>query len=68
MQVVKLCKSAYKPRPHCCFEMIFANCHFYVVRNSTLKHSYVNVVFYHIESFSANKILNIVKINEIYEM
>ena len=28
--------------------------------------SYANAVFYHIESFSANKILNNVKINEIY--
>ena len=27
---------------------------------------YSNVVFYYIESFSANKIVNNVKINEIY--
>ena len=27
---------------------------------------FANVVFYHIESFSASKILNNVKINEIY--
>ena len=27
MQVIKLCKLAYKPRPHYCFEMIFSKCH-----------------------------------------
>ena len=27
MQVLKLCKLAYKPRPHFCFEMIFSKCH-----------------------------------------
>ena len=27
MQVLKLCKLAYKPRPHYCFEMIFSICH-----------------------------------------
>ena len=27
MQVLKLCKLAYKPRPHYCFEMIFLKCH-----------------------------------------
>ena len=28
MQVLKLCKLAYKPRPHYCFEMIFfSKCH-----------------------------------------
>ena len=26
MQVLKLCKLAYKPRPHYCFEMIFSKC------------------------------------------
>ena len=26
MQVLKLCKLAYKP-PHYCFEMIFSKCH-----------------------------------------
>ena len=26
MQGLKLCKLAYKPRPHC-FEMIFSKCH-----------------------------------------
>ena len=26
MQVLKLCKLAYKPRPHYCFEMIFTKC------------------------------------------
>ena len=27
MQVLKLCKLAYKPRPHYCSEMIFSKCH-----------------------------------------
>ena len=27
MQVLKLCKLAYKPRPHYCLEMIFSKCH-----------------------------------------
>ena len=27
MQVIKLCKLAYKPHPHYCFEMIFSKCH-----------------------------------------
>ena len=27
MQVLKLCKLAYKPRPLYCFEMIFSKCH-----------------------------------------
>ena len=27
MQVLKLCKLAYKSRPHYCFEMIFSKCH-----------------------------------------
>ena len=27
MQVLKLCKLAYKPRPHYCFKMIFSKCH-----------------------------------------
>ena len=27
VQVLKLCKLAYKPRPHYCFEMIFSKCH-----------------------------------------
>ena len=27
MQVLKLCKLAYKPRPHYCFELIFSKCH-----------------------------------------
>ena len=27
MQGLKLCKLAYKPRPHYCFEMIFSKCH-----------------------------------------
>ena len=27
MQVLKLYKLAYKPRPHYCFEMIFSKCH-----------------------------------------
>ena len=27
MQVLKLCKLVYKPRPHYCFEMIFSKCH-----------------------------------------
>ena len=27
MQVLKLCKLAYKPRPHYCFEIIFSKCH-----------------------------------------
>ena len=27
MQVLKLCKLAYKPRPYYCFEMIFSKCH-----------------------------------------
>ena len=30
MQVLKLCKLAYKPRPHYCFETIFQNVIFYV--------------------------------------
>ena len=37
-------------------------------KNSTIKLLYANVVFYHIESFSANRILNNVKINDIQEM
>ena len=71
MQVLKLRKLAYKPRPRYCFEMIFSKCHILCVviskqLNSTIKLLYANVVFYHIESFSSNKILNNVKINEIY--
>ena len=27
IQVLKLCKLAYKPHPHYCFEMIFSKCH-----------------------------------------
>ena len=27
MQVLKLCKLAYKPRPHYCFQKIFLKCH-----------------------------------------
>ena len=27
MQVLKLCKLAYKPRPHYCFEIFFSKCH-----------------------------------------
>ena len=27
MQVLNLCKLAYKSRPHYCFEMIFSKCH-----------------------------------------
>ena len=34
--------------------------------NSIIQLLHANVVFYHIEPFSANKILNNVKINEIY--
>ena len=72
MQVLKLCKLAYKPRPHYCFMMIFSKCQILCseiskqLKNSTIKLLYVNVVFHHIESISANKILNNVKINEIY--
>ena len=71
MQVLKLCKLAYKLRPHYCFEMIFFKmsyfmyCGFQAIKNSTIKLLYANVVFYHIESFSVNKILNNIKINEI---
>ena len=36
------------------------------MKNSTIKLLYANVVFYHIESFSANALLNNVKINEVY--
>ena len=72
MQVLKLCKLAYKPHPHYCFEMIFSKCHILCsviskqLKTNTIKLLYASVVFYHIESFSANKILNNVKINEIY--
>ena len=72
MQVLKLCKLAYKPRPHYCFEMIFSKCHILCsaiskqLKNSTSKLLYANVVLCHIESCSANKILNNVKIDEIY--
>ena len=27
MQVIKLCKLAYEPRPHYCFGVIFSKCH-----------------------------------------
>ena len=63
MQVLKLCKLAYKPHPHYCFEMIFPKCH--ILCSAISKQLYANVVFYHIESFSANKIINNVKIDEI---
>ena len=70
MQVLKLCKSAYKPRPHNCFEMIFPKCHILCSAISKqLKTDNLSVIckyVYHIESFSANKILNNAKINEIY--
>ena len=72
MHVLKLCKLAYKPRPHNCFEMIFSRCHILcsviskLLKKSKIKLLYANVVFNHIESFSANKILNDLKINEIY--
>ena len=53
--------------------MIFSNCQILCIAISKqLKtaqlsfYIYANVVFYHIESFSANKILNNVKINEIH--
>ena len=36
------------------------------MKNSTIKLLHAKVVFYHIESFSANKILNNVKKNELY--
>ena len=42
----------------------FMYCDFYAIRYNTIKFLYTNV-FYHIESFSANKILNNVEINEI---
>ena len=73
MQVLKLCKKAYKPRPHYCFEMIFTKCH--ILNHAISKqlktallsfYMQINVVFYHMELFSANKIFNNVKINEIY--
>ena len=71
MQVLILCKLAYKLRSYYCFEMIFSKCH--IACNGISKHFkqhnsafFANVVFYHIESFSANKILNNVKINKIY--
>ena len=67
MQVLKLCKLAYKPRPHYCFEMIFSKCHILCSAISKqLKTAHANVVFYHIGSFSENRILNNVKVNEIY--
>ena len=71
MQISKLCKLAYKPR-HYCFEMIFSKFNILCsviskqLKAAQLKLLYANDVFYHIESFSANKILNNVKINEIY--
>ena len=37
-------------------------------KNRTIILLYAGVVFYHIESFSENKILNNVKINEIYKI
>ena len=72
MQVLKLCKLAYKPRQHYCFKMIFSKCHILCsaiskqFKNSKIKLLYANVVFYLIESFSANKILNNAKTNKIY--
>ena len=69
MQVLKLCKLAYKPRPYYCFEMIFSKCHiFCTAKNNTIKFLYANVLIYYIESFSANKILDNAKINEIYKI
>ena len=66
MQFLKLCKLAYKPCPHYCFEMLFSKCHILCSAISKqLKTAQLNV-FYHIESFATNKILNNVKINEIY--
>ena len=71
MQVLKLCKLTYKPCAHYCFEMIFSKCHILCsVISKQLKTAqvsfYMQFFFYHIESFSANKILNNVKINDIY--
>ena len=68
MQVLKLCKLA-----HYCFEMNFSKCHILCSviskQSKTAQLSFymqIYVVFYHTESFSANKILDNVKINEIY--
>ena len=72
MQVLKLCKLTFKPRPHYCFEMIFSKCHILCSAISKqLKTAHVSfcmqmLYFFNIETFSANKILNNVKINEIY--
>ena len=50
MQVSKLCKLSYKPRPHYCFEMIFSKCHILCsVISTVIKLIYAHVVFYHIE-------------------
>ena len=71
MQVLKLCKLAYKHGPHYCFEMFFSNCHILCSAISKqLKIPQVSfymqmLYFFPIESFSANKISNNVNMNEI---
>ena len=67
MQVLKLCKLAYY-----CYEMIFSKCHILCsviskqLKTAQFSFLYANDVFYHIESFSANKILNNDNKNEIF--
>ena len=66
MQVLKVCKLEYKPRPHYCFKIIFSKCHILCSAISKqLKIAQLGFYMYHIESFSTNKILNNAKINEI---
>ena len=72
MQVLKLCKLAFKPRPHYCLEMIFSKCHILCsviskqLKTAQLSFICATVVFYHIESFSDNKILKNVIIKMKY--
>ena len=70
MQVSKLCKLAYKPCPHYCFERVFSKSQILCSASSkqlkTAQLSCYMQMLYFIISFSANKVINNVKINDIY--
>ena len=68
MQVLKLCKLAYKPRPHYCFKMIFSKCHILCRLSAISKQLKTTQLSFYIQMLHfiiLNKILNNVKINEI---
>ena len=64
MQVLKLCKLANKPCPGYYLGMNFLFCAISKQFKAAQLNFYIQMYF--IESFSANKILNNIKINEIY--